>query len=126
MRCLLDTDHINILQQRSDPEYGALMAHLAVHPRSDIGFAIVSFHEQVIGCHTYIARAGTSADLVRGYAMLARVISDYGTATILPFDPAALWRSWAPSLTTKAVSCGHFLPEERPEEVVAALRALLG
>ncbi|AXB43968.1 alpha/beta fold hydrolase [Amycolatopsis albispora] len=44
----------------------------------------------------------------------------------LPFDPAALWRSWAPSVTTKALACGHFLPEERPEEVIAALRELLG
>ncbi|MGA6166679.1 alpha/beta fold hydrolase [Amycolatopsis magusensis] len=43
----------------------------------------------------------------------------------LPFDPADVWRSWAPSATTKALACGHFLPEERPEEVVAALRGLL-
>ncbi|MBN6041587.1 alpha/beta fold hydrolase [Amycolatopsis sp. 195334CR] len=44
----------------------------------------------------------------------------------LPFDPAAIWQSWAPTLTTKALPCGHFLPEERPEEVITALRSLLG
>ncbi len=40
----------------------------------------------------------------------------------LPFDPAAVWGSWAPDLRTHVLDCGHFLPEERPEEVVAALR----
>jgi len=43
----------------------------------------------------------------------------------LPFDPAAVWGSWAPDLRTHVLDCGHFLPEERPEEVVAALRKLI-
>ncbi|MGW3964778.1 alpha/beta fold hydrolase [Amycolatopsis sp. NPDC005003] len=43
----------------------------------------------------------------------------------LPFDPAAVWGSWAPDLRTHVLDCGHFLPEERPEEVVEALRELL-
>lgn len=43
----------------------------------------------------------------------------------LPFDPAAVWGAWAPDLRTHVLDCGHFLPEERPEEVVTALRELL-
>ncbi len=43
----------------------------------------------------------------------------------LPFDPAAVWGAWAPDLRTHVLDSGHFLPEERPEEVVAALRGLL-
>lgn len=43
----------------------------------------------------------------------------------LPFDPVAVWSRWAPDLRTQVVSCGHFLPEERPGEVVAAVRDLL-
>jgi pimeloyl-ACP methyl ester carboxylesterase len=46
-------------------------------------------------------------------------------AGALPFDPAAVWGSWAPDLRTHVLDCGHFLPEERPEEVVAALGGLL-
>ncbi|MFB9690041.1 alpha/beta fold hydrolase [Amycolatopsis plumensis] len=42
----------------------------------------------------------------------------------LPFDPAAVLGSWAPDLRTHVLDCGHFLPEERPEEVVEALRGL--
>ncbi|MER7888534.1 alpha/beta hydrolase [Micromonospora sp. NPDC094482] len=48
---------------------------------------------------------------------------DWGAA--LGYDAAALWRAWAPELTHRTVSCGHFMAEEAPAEVVAALRALL-
>jgi haloacetate dehalogenase len=43
----------------------------------------------------------------------------------LPFDPAAVWAGWAPDLRTAALDCGHFLPEERPGQVSAALRELV-
>ncbi|MFI6696410.1 alpha/beta fold hydrolase [Streptomyces sp. NPDC050433] len=48
---------------------------------------------------------------------------DWGTA--LGFDAAARWRAWAPDLRHTTVSCGHFMPEEAPGEVVEALRDLL-
>jgi pimeloyl-ACP methyl ester carboxylesterase len=46
-------------------------------------------------------------------------------AAALGFDAAARWRAWAPNLNHRTTSAGHFLAEEAPEEVVAALRALL-
>ncbi|MFI7541553.1 alpha/beta fold hydrolase [Actinoplanes sp. NPDC049599] len=48
---------------------------------------------------------------------------DWGAA--LGFDAAAIWRSWAPDLEHRTVSCGHFMAEEAPAEVVKALRDLL-
>jgi haloacetate dehalogenase len=48
---------------------------------------------------------------------------DWGTA--LAFDAAARWKAWAPDLVHHTVSCGHFMAEEAPAEVAAALRALL-
>ncbi|WP_114755773.1 alpha/beta fold hydrolase [Nocardia pseudobrasiliensis] len=44
---------------------------------------------------------------------------------VLPFDPVAIWSGWADDLRTATVTCGHFLPEERPAEVIGALRNLL-
>jgi pimeloyl-ACP methyl ester carboxylesterase len=44
----------------------------------------------------------------------------------LPFDPLAIWRRWASKVTGGPLSCGHFLPEERPEDVTAALRDHVG
>ena len=47
---------------------------------------------------------------------------DWGSA--LGFDAAARWRAWAPDLNHITVSCGHFMAEEAPAEVVKALREL--
>jgi tRNA(fMet)-specific endonuclease VapC len=63
MKFLLDTDHISLLQKQSGPEYAALMARIAQVARADLAFCIVSFHEQVLGCNTYVVQAKTSADL---------------------------------------------------------------
>ena len=90
MRYLLDTDHISVLQQQSGAEYVALSARVAQHPLTDLALSVVSFHEQVLGCHTYIARARSSPGLIRGYGLLARLLSDDVTVAVLPFDaPAA-------------------------------------
>jgi pimeloyl-ACP methyl ester carboxylesterase len=48
---------------------------------------------------------------------------DWGAA--LDFDAAALWRAWAPGLRHETVTCGHFMAEEAPADVAAALRELL-
>ncbi|WP_407565026.1 alpha/beta fold hydrolase [Streptomyces sp. 184] len=48
---------------------------------------------------------------------------DWGAA--LGFDAAARWRAWAPDLRHATVTCGHFMAEEAPDEVTAALRGLL-
>ncbi len=89
MKYLLDTDHISILQKQSGPEYSALLTRLAQVPRADLAFCIVSFHEQVLGCHTYIARAKTSTDILRGYEMFERVLSAFALAPVLAFDNQA-------------------------------------
>ncbi|MEU1160297.1 alpha/beta hydrolase [Streptomyces sp. NPDC005921] len=48
---------------------------------------------------------------------------DWGAA--LGYDAAGLWRAWAPELEHRTVSCGHFMAEEAPEEVTAAIGMLL-
>jgi tRNA(fMet)-specific endonuclease VapC len=86
---LLDTDHITMLQRETGPAYVTLRARLVQHPPEELAFSIISLHEQVMGCHTYINQARTAADLVRGYAMLTTVLRTFSRATALPFDDAA-------------------------------------
>jgi haloacetate dehalogenase len=38
------------------------------------------------------------------------------------YDVLALWREWANDVTGQAIDSGHFIPEERPAETLAALR----
>lgn len=51
------------------------------------------------------------------------VQQDWGAA--LGYDAAVLWGAWAPDLDHRTTRSGHFLAEEAPGEVVAALRELL-
>jgi haloacetate dehalogenase len=37
------------------------------------------------------------------------------------YDPLAVWRAWADNVRGRALDCGHFLPEEAPEESFTAL-----
>lgn len=48
---------------------------------------------------------------------------DWGAA--LGYDAAGLWRAWAQDLHHATVPYGHFMAEEAPAEVAAALRELL-
>jgi len=35
----------------------------------------------------------------------------------------AVWREWARDVRGRALDCGHYLPEERPGEVLAEFEA---
>jgi tRNA(fMet)-specific endonuclease VapC len=89
VKYLLDTDHLSILQRMSEPEYAALSARIALTPTTDLALSIITFHEQVPGAHTYLSRARNSGDLVRGYAILSRLLGDFALLPALPFDAAA-------------------------------------
>jgi haloacetate dehalogenase len=63
-------------------------------------------------------------DAGRTLAMPVTVIQqDWGSA--LGYDAAALWGAWAPDLDHRTLDAGHFMAEEAPEAVIAALRGLL-
>jgi pimeloyl-ACP methyl ester carboxylesterase len=66
------------------------------------------------------------ADLAAGTRLRMPVTviqQDWGAQ--LGFDAAALWREWAPDLRHLTTSAGHFMAEEAPAEITAAIRELL-
>jgi tRNA(fMet)-specific endonuclease VapC len=89
VKYLLDTDHISFLQRRSAPEHAILLARMSERPLADFAFSVVSFHEQALGAHTYVGRARTTADLIRGYTLLSDILQAFLNAPVLPFDAAA-------------------------------------
>jgi tRNA(fMet)-specific endonuclease VapC len=89
MKYLLDTDHISFLQRRSAPEHTILMARMSQHALADFAFSVVSFHEQALGAHTYVGRARTTAELIRGYTLFGDILRGFLNAPVLPFDAAA-------------------------------------
>ncbi len=90
MRYLLDTDHISFLQRRSCSEFTNLVARIARRSPADFALCVVSFHEQVLGAHTFINRAQTKADVIRGYTLLLETFQGFSSAPVLPFDAVAI------------------------------------
>ena len=90
MKYLLDTDHITIIQQGQGDVYARLFARIRAHEADSVVTSMVSLHEQTLGAHSYINRARSQADVLRGYSQFARVLETYTTTKVLPFDAASL------------------------------------
>jgi haloacetate dehalogenase len=81
-------------------------------------------------CEDY--RAGATIDLVHDRASADRKLScpflvlwsrdGIGSS----YDVLEIWRAEADKVRGRALDCGHFLPEERPDEVASELLAFLG
>ncbi|MBD2180767.1 type II toxin-antitoxin system VapC family toxin [Aerosakkonema funiforme] len=89
MKYLLDTDHLSVLQRQAGKDYSNLSTRMAHHPLSDFAVSIVTFHEQMLGCHAYINRERSLNDIVKGYEMMARLVNDFKVLPILAFDAGA-------------------------------------
>lgn len=89
MKYLLDTDHLSILQRQAGRDYINLSTRMADYPLSDFAVSTVTFHEQMLGCHAYINRARNQDDIVKGYAMMARLVSDFKILPLVSFDAGA-------------------------------------
>lgn len=80
-------------------------------------------------CEDY--RAGATIDLAHDEADHGRRIScptlvlwsAHGIGSL--YDVLAVWREQADGARGRALDCGHFLAEERPEETTAQLVAFL-
>ncbi|MFN8499801.1 MAG: alpha/beta hydrolase [Anaerolineae bacterium] len=81
-------------------------------------------------CEDY--RAAATIDLAHDEADMARkvacpVLALWGRRGLVgrKYDVLAAWRERAETVGGEALDCGHYLPEERPAETLAALRAFL-
>ena len=81
-------------------------------------------------CEDYRAGAGydrllDEADKQAGKQIACPVQILWGAKGALAawYDTLAIWREWAPDVRGQAVDCGHFIPEEKPDETLVLLRA---
>lgn len=81
-------------------------------------------------CEDYRAGAGydrllDEADKKAGKTIACPVQVLWGAKGALAawYDTLAIWREWAPDVQGQPVDCGHFIPEEKPDETLALLRA---
>jgi tRNA(fMet)-specific endonuclease VapC len=86
---VLDTDHLGIIQDRTEPEFSVLTGRMRQHRLEDFYVTIVSFQEQVAGWNLYIQRARDVRGLVRGYSMFQRVLTDFAGMNVLQLTDEA-------------------------------------
>jgi haloacetate dehalogenase len=82
-------------------------------------------------CEDY--RAAATIDLLhdaadRGRRIACPLLVLWGAKGFIAqrYDPLAVWREYAADVRGRGLPCGHFLPEEAPEETLAELRAFFG
>jgi haloacetate dehalogenase len=78
-------------------------------------------------CEDYRAAASIDmahdeADRAAGRRIAAPLLALWGAQGRLEawYDVLAIWRDWAADVRGRALDCGHYLPEERPDEIAAA------
>jgi haloacetate dehalogenase len=81
-------------------------------------------------CEDYRAAASIDmahdeADRAAGRRIAAPLLALWGAQGRLEawYDVLAIWRDWAADVHGRVLDCGHYLPEERPDEVAAAFEA---
>jgi tRNA(fMet)-specific endonuclease VapC len=89
MKYLLDTDHLSILQRKAGKDYQNLSRRMADYLLSDFTVSTITFHEQILGCHSFINRARNLTDVVKGHEIMTRLINDFKILPLLPFDTNA-------------------------------------
>jgi haloacetate dehalogenase len=81
-------------------------------------------------CEDY--RAGATIDMVHdaadrqaGRRIAVPLLALWGAKGRLEawYDVLAIWRDWAADVRGRALDCGHYVPEERPDEVARELEA---
>jgi haloacetate dehalogenase len=81
-------------------------------------------------CEDYRASAGIDLDHDRADAktkLAMPLLAIWGTRGVVgkQFDCVAEWKRVARDVRGVALDCGHFVPEERPRETLAAIRSFL-
>jgi haloacetate dehalogenase len=74
----------------------------------------------------HVDRRHDAEDREAGRRIAAPLLVVTGSDEVQLADAPAVWRRWADDVTAVEVPGGHFVPEEAPAELTAALRAFLG
>ncbi len=93
MRFLLDTDHMSLVQRKTEPEYSTFSMRRAAYPDTDIVSTVVTLHEQLRGALNYVNEGRDPEDAAGGYRRLEELMAFYygneDAPPLLPFDTDA-------------------------------------
>ena len=89
MAYLLDTDHLVILQRRTQPALANLKARLRQEDPREIFVSVISFHEQMQGWLALLNHARSASQLVMAYRELEELGRSFFEMNVLSFSDEA-------------------------------------
>lgn len=84
MVVILDTDHLTVIQRRTEPAYSRLRARLSKLHSNAVQTTIVSFEEQMRGWLAVISRAQNQTKEVTAYQRLHALLGFFTVSASLP------------------------------------------
>ena len=85
MVLILDTDHLTVIQRRSEPAYSRLRARLSKLPPNTVQTTIVSFEEQMRGWLAVISNARNQQKEVEAYQRLQALLLFFNEIPVLDY-----------------------------------------
>ena len=85
MVVILDTDHLTVIQRRTEPAYSRLRARLSKLNSNAVQTTIVSFEEQMRGWHAVISRAHNKTKEVTAYQRLHALLGFFNEIPVLDY-----------------------------------------
>ncbi len=92
MAMLLDTDHLSILQRRTQPHCDRLRKRLDQIPADDIATSIVCHQEQFAGWQAYVNQSKTDEEIVHAYGELEFMWRFFRKMNVVSFTSEAQTR----------------------------------
>jgi tRNA(fMet)-specific endonuclease VapC len=89
MAYLLDTEHLVVLQRRTQPAFGKLTERLRREDPSGIFISMISFHEQMQGWLAFLNRVRSASQIVLAYSELEELGRSFFEMNVLSFSSQA-------------------------------------
>ncbi|NLY00939.1 MAG: type II toxin-antitoxin system VapC family toxin [Rhodopirellula sp.] len=89
MAYVMDTDHLVILQRRTQPAFRNLLSRLRGKTSTDIFVSIISFHEEMQGWLALLNRARSAQQIVLAYRELEQLGRSFFEMNVLAFSEEA-------------------------------------
>ena len=87
---ILDTDHLSFIQRKGQEGRNILARLSRLSENAEVAVTVITYEEQIRGRLSFIAKARTTDEIVKGYQGLQQTLVDYRSIVVIPFNDIAI------------------------------------
>ena len=87
---ILDTDHLSFIQRKGQEGRNILVRLSRLSEDAEVAVTVITYEEQIRGRLSFIAKARTTEETVKGYQGLQQTLVDYRSIVVIPFNDIAI------------------------------------